>query len=250
VDTIYLIQNKRIPDQYKIGITGNWAQRSRQLEVGTKTTCVTTARVNDPRSLEKHLHRRFSAERLPQSEWFHLSSSQLLFVQSAFRKAESDCQEPTLFAPAKEPALVLSAEEKARESLLRSQEYLIKQAAELRAAEAAAAKRRQDRLEAAKERKAAEDEAAEARLQAHYNRPDVIQRNAKEAKVSCATWWGILLGATVGLAAGVAVVSAQPTSNPQGQGSAALLGGLILAVPGMLVGGSAVGNAAALFIKE
>ena len=86
--SIYLLQNKRLPGQYKIGITTNWRKRSIQLEVDTKTTCILVAKVADAKGLERQLHGLFRNERLPQSEWFHLTDSQAQTVISIIRESE------------------------------------------------------------------------------------------------------------------------------------------------------------------
>jgi len=75
VGTIYLISNQA--GLHKIGITQDWLRRSRELEVGTKTSAVLTATVIRPKALELALHRRHKAERLPQTEWFQLTQKQL-----------------------------------------------------------------------------------------------------------------------------------------------------------------------------
>jgi hypothetical protein len=75
VGTIYLIDDQA--GLHKIGITQDWTRRSRELEVGTKATTVLTATVIRPKALELALHRKYKAERLPQTEWFRLSSAQL-----------------------------------------------------------------------------------------------------------------------------------------------------------------------------
>jgi len=79
---------------HKIGITNDWGRRQRELEVGTKTAPVHVVRVNDARQVERFLHRRFKANRMPQSEWFHLSDTQLEFVRTTVLKARSDHQAP------------------------------------------------------------------------------------------------------------------------------------------------------------
>ena len=80
VGTIYLINNQA--GLHKIGITQDWSRRSRELEVGTKTAAVLTATVIRPKALELALHRRYKAQRLPQTEWFQLSPVQLQEVIS------------------------------------------------------------------------------------------------------------------------------------------------------------------------
>ena len=88
---------------HKIGITNNWAQRRRQLRVGETTTQVHVVRVNKAEQLERYLHRRFSAKRLPQSEWFKLDSADLVFVRSVFLKAGSDYKAGGHKSPEVEP---------------------------------------------------------------------------------------------------------------------------------------------------
>ena len=44
------------------------------------------------RQIESFLHRRFHANRMPQSEWFNLSAEQLEFARTTLLKASSDHQ--------------------------------------------------------------------------------------------------------------------------------------------------------------
>lgn len=90
-NTVYVIRCLQT-GIHKIGITGDWARRSRELEVGSKTTPVRVARVNDGPQLEKWLHKRYKAVRLPQTEYFQLSAEQLEHVLSALDKAANDHQ--------------------------------------------------------------------------------------------------------------------------------------------------------------
>ena len=90
VGTVYLISNQA--GLHKIGITGDWNRRQRELEVGIKTTAVLTATVIRPKALELALHRRFQAQRLPQSEWFSLAPEQL---QEAISTIEVESQKLT-----------------------------------------------------------------------------------------------------------------------------------------------------------
>jgi hypothetical protein len=91
-NTVYVIRCLQT-GIHKIGITGDWARRSRELEVGTKTAAVRVARVNDGPQLEKWLHRRYKAVRLPQTEYFQLSADQLEHVLAALDKAANDHQQ-------------------------------------------------------------------------------------------------------------------------------------------------------------
>lgn len=75
---------------HKIGITNDWTRRQKELEVGPKTKAIHIVRVNDARQVEKYLHRRFAAKRMPQSEWFHLNEEELGFVRTTILKAKDD----------------------------------------------------------------------------------------------------------------------------------------------------------------
>lgn len=76
VGEIYLIRHIGT-DAHKIGITLDWYRRAEQLDVGLKAEEVAVARVLFPGKLEKKLHRRYDKQRLPQSEWFHLTIEQV-----------------------------------------------------------------------------------------------------------------------------------------------------------------------------
>jgi hypothetical protein len=93
--TLYLLRSNADASLHKIGITNHWHQRAKQLEVGLSTACVGRWMVNDSRQLERFLHRRFKAHRLPQSEWFHLTPDQVQWVVSAASKAADDLKQAT-----------------------------------------------------------------------------------------------------------------------------------------------------------
>jgi hypothetical protein len=76
-NVVYVIQNNYVSNQFKIGITSNWSQRSKQLKVGNVTTEIFVGNVNNNHEVEKQLHKRYANYRLPQSEWFHLNDEQL-----------------------------------------------------------------------------------------------------------------------------------------------------------------------------
>ena len=84
---IYLIRHSGT-DIHKIGITLDWSRRAKQLEVGSKVQPVAVVRVLNPHKLEQSLHAQFSAQRVPQSEWFHLDVDQLEQVLQRFKEAE------------------------------------------------------------------------------------------------------------------------------------------------------------------
>ena len=88
---LYLIREKS-HGWHKIGITSNWDQRCKQLAVGSKTEKVLLVRVHNANQLEKRLHKRFDAVRLPQTEWFNLDGFQLAAVEAAFQQAADNYQ--------------------------------------------------------------------------------------------------------------------------------------------------------------
>ena len=68
---VYLIRNG---DLYKIGRTQNLEQRMKQLK---PDQVVKTLETENYEQLEKQLHKRYKDVRLPQSEYFRLTDSQL-----------------------------------------------------------------------------------------------------------------------------------------------------------------------------
>ena len=68
---VYLIRNQ---DLYKIGITQNLNQRMSQLKPDEIIAVLETQNFEQ---LEKDLHQRYSDVRIPQSEYFRLTDSQL-----------------------------------------------------------------------------------------------------------------------------------------------------------------------------
>ena len=65
---------------YKIGITTSPASRFKALAVGSKAELVGYFTVDAYRELEKQLHKEYAAKRVPQSEWFDLTTEELLEV--------------------------------------------------------------------------------------------------------------------------------------------------------------------------
>lgn len=86
--TIYVISDGA--GLFKIGITMNWPRRSKELEVGSKTIEVATANVKHPGRLEKAIHAHFSHRRLPQSEWFKLTNSELKSIINVITEKGKD----------------------------------------------------------------------------------------------------------------------------------------------------------------
>jgi hypothetical protein len=69
--TVYVIQDIST-GLYKIGITTNMQRRMRELGVGTTARLVEQKQVSDARAVEKAAHKRYKAQRLPQTEYFRL----------------------------------------------------------------------------------------------------------------------------------------------------------------------------------
>ena len=82
---IYLIKSL-ILGGYKIGKTRNPDQRFSQLNVPKKATVVACWYTEQMSRLEKALHKKFKSVRVPQSEWFDLSLSDLKFICSTLSK--------------------------------------------------------------------------------------------------------------------------------------------------------------------
>lgn len=72
MECVYLIRHNET-NLLKIGMTTNWHQRSRRLEIGRTTTKIMTVPCQDSGKWEKVLHAMFKHKRLPQSEWFKIS---------------------------------------------------------------------------------------------------------------------------------------------------------------------------------
>ena len=68
---VYLIRNG---DLYKIGRTDNLQRRLKQLQ---PCTVIQTLETDRSRDLEYDLHKKFKSQRLPQTEYFRLSKSQV-----------------------------------------------------------------------------------------------------------------------------------------------------------------------------
>ena len=101
-NVVYVIQNNYVPNQYKIGISSNWAKRSRQLKVGDVTTEIYVGNVIHNHQLEQQLHKRYASYRLPQSEWFHLNDEQLDDVVTTIGRSASYVPKPKIHTVYKE----------------------------------------------------------------------------------------------------------------------------------------------------
>lgn len=92
VGTVYLIRSLA-SGLHKIGITGNWDRRSKELKVGELTELVKHVTTFNPKAVETALHHHFRAHRLPQSEWFALDANQLQQVLGAMAAVQKEFDE-------------------------------------------------------------------------------------------------------------------------------------------------------------
>ena len=76
---VYLIRNK---DLYKIGITQNLEQRMKALK---PDEILKTVQTEDYEELEKELHKKYKDVRVPQTEYFRLTPSQLADCKSSLK---------------------------------------------------------------------------------------------------------------------------------------------------------------------
>ena len=74
--SVYVIKSRQ-GSIYKVCFTRNWNRRSKQLEVGKKTDAIKVFFTRDPEDVEKRVHKYWDDMRLPQPEWFALSSEQV-----------------------------------------------------------------------------------------------------------------------------------------------------------------------------
>ncbi|MDM7959063.1 MAG: GIY-YIG nuclease family protein [Synechococcus sp. WH 8007] len=86
---VYIVRLKE-RDIHKIGITLNWSRRSRELQVGDGVETVLVKKVRKPKSLENRLHKRFKSYRIPQSEWFVLTESQINAAKGMLNEAAEE----------------------------------------------------------------------------------------------------------------------------------------------------------------
>ena len=87
---IYFIKSELLGG-YKIGITTAPKSRFKALAVGTKAKLLGYWKLDAYRELEKQLHKEYAAERIPQSEWFDLNSTQIREVIQKIASI-SDCE--------------------------------------------------------------------------------------------------------------------------------------------------------------
>lgn len=84
---------------HKIGITLDWQRRSRQLDIGTKTRAICIVRTIRPGEIERELHLRYKAFRLPQSEWFNLQSHHIAEIKQVLIVAREEFKAALDFNP-------------------------------------------------------------------------------------------------------------------------------------------------------
>ena len=82
---VYLIRNGA--DLYKIGRTQNLEQRMKTLK---PDEIISTLETENYEQLEKKLHKKYKAVRVPQTEYFRLDDSQLSDCKSQLNNAESN----------------------------------------------------------------------------------------------------------------------------------------------------------------
>ena len=87
---VYVKAHKNAPGLHKIGLTRRPEQREQQLG-GDDCQVVARVLVNDPEGLEEALHCVYDEVRVPQSEWFNLSSEQLDDVMQELVEAHEEC---------------------------------------------------------------------------------------------------------------------------------------------------------------
>lgn len=73
----------------KVGITSNWPRRAEELRIGQSTEIVQLVWSEDKLTHEQRVHSEFDPQRLPQSEWFHLTDNRLQEVLNSVRIAGS-----------------------------------------------------------------------------------------------------------------------------------------------------------------
>ena len=73
---VYLVTHANAQGLHKIGLTRNPEQRTAQLG-GDDCTVIAMVMCINPEHVEGLLHKRFAANRLPQSEWFDLMHEEL-----------------------------------------------------------------------------------------------------------------------------------------------------------------------------
>lgn len=95
---VYIIENL-LGEGYKIGITDNIHRRFKQLEIGSKATCVGYWSSLNYKNLEKFLHTEFNPVNVPQSEWFMLSDDQLIWAIDWLDKNGSQVKLNVLLEP-------------------------------------------------------------------------------------------------------------------------------------------------------
>ena len=74
-ECLYVIQHNS-SGLVKIGVTGNWQSRSKQLYVGLRCQALIVVACDDNYYEENELHCDYDEQRIPRTEWFHLNKRQ------------------------------------------------------------------------------------------------------------------------------------------------------------------------------
>ena len=78
---IYVIENiVRDLGGFKVGITTNPSRRFKELSIGLKALVVGLWQTSDYKLIERSLHAQYTDVRVPQSEWFAFTLSELTAV--------------------------------------------------------------------------------------------------------------------------------------------------------------------------
>jgi len=78
---IYVIENiVRDLGGFKVGITTNPSRRFKELSIGLKALVVGLWETSDYKLIERSLHAQYTDVRVPQSEWFALTTKELVDV--------------------------------------------------------------------------------------------------------------------------------------------------------------------------
>ena len=101
METVYLIRDRQ-SQLVKIGITGDWGKRARQLKVGSKTDPLMVVLAHHNRHHESRLHEKWAEHRLPQTEWFCLDEQQIAAVVADVESLGQ--QHPQPWIPQRRPA--------------------------------------------------------------------------------------------------------------------------------------------------
>ena len=86
---VYLLTHKNSKGLHKIGLTRHPERRLEQLG-GEDCTVIARVMASDPEKLERQLHEQFAAVRIPQTEYFNLSSADVEACQDVMADAHNE----------------------------------------------------------------------------------------------------------------------------------------------------------------